>query len=48
MPNPNRRYTYVAFSLLFAIWFWVLLGRPHTLSSIFPEAILLNSDSSSS
>lgn len=35
MPDPNRRYAYLALSILAAIWVWVYLGRPTSLCALF-------------
>ena len=35
MPDPNRRYAYVALSTLAAIWIWVFLGKPTSLGALF-------------
>lgn len=42
MPTPNRRYTYVAFSVLLLIWLWVFLGRPLSLASFLPSAVRID------
>lgn len=35
MPDPNRRYAYLAVSILVIIWLWVFIGRPAGLRALF-------------
>ena len=39
MPDPNRRYAYLAAFTLVAIWFWVLIGRPTGLGDLFGSTV---------